>query len=186
MKHMSKFGLSQPVIRKEDARFLKGEGCYLDDIQVADAATGVFVRAPMAHARIVSIDADDAKAMEGVLGIWTGADLDKEIKNELGWAAVKNRDGSDGTGGRRPCLAVDRVRYVGECVALVVAETKAQAMDAAEAVFIDYEELPVVRDTDVALADGAAVLHEESPGNLAFDWGMGDEDATAKAFADAA
>ena len=145
---MSKFGVSQPVARKEDVRFLTGAGRYLDDLKVENAAHAVFLRSPVAHADIAAIDVDDAKAAPGVLGVWTGATLGDEIKNELAWMPVQNRDGSNGVSGTRPCIAPSRVRYVGECVAMVVAETKTQALDAAELIAIDYEELPIVRDTD--------------------------------------
>ena len=183
---MSKFGISQPVTRKEDARFLTGAGQYLEDLAPDGMAHAVFLRSPVAHARIVSVDADDARAMPGVLGIWSGAEIAGEISNVMPAILVNNRDGSEGKPGRRPYLAEDRVRYVGETVALIVAETKAEAQDAAEAIIVDYEELPVVRDTDMALTAGAAQLHDDIPGNLAFDWGFGDEDAAAKAFAEAA
>ncbi|WP_340109350.1 xanthine dehydrogenase family protein molybdopterin-binding subunit [Pikeienuella sp. HZG-20] len=183
---MSKFGVSQPVRRKEDQRFLTGAGRYLDDIKAKDAAHGVFLRSPVAHARIVSVDLEAARAAPGVVGAWSGADLDAKMKNQLNFAAVQNRDGSNGVSGRRPCIASDRVRYVGEAVALIVAETAAAARDAAELVEIDYDELPVVADTDRALLDGAETIHPEAPGNIAFDWAKGDEAATAAAFESAA
>ncbi|MEX2518816.1 MAG: xanthine dehydrogenase family protein molybdopterin-binding subunit [Paracoccaceae bacterium] len=183
---MSKFGVSQPVRRKEDKRFLTGTGRYLDDIRAEGAATGVFLRSPVAHATIVSIDAEAAKASPGVVGIWTGADLDERIKNSLNYAVVQNRDGSNGVAGRRPCLASGRVRHVGEAVVLVVADTAEQARDALELIEVEYDELPVVVDTDRALAGGAAEIHPEAPGNVAFDWAKGDDDAVQAAFAKAA
>lgn len=182
MNMMTKFGVSQPVTRKEDQRFLTGTGTYLEDIKVEGLSHAIFLRSPVAHAKIASIDTSDAKAAPGVLGVWTGADIETEIKNEVPFVTVQNIDGTDGVSVRRPCLAVDRVCYVGETVALVVAETKAQALDAAEMIAVDYEELPVVRDTNYAIEPGAPQLHEEAPGNIAFDWGIGDKDATAKAF----
>lgn len=182
MNMMTKFGVSQPVTRKEDQRFLTGTGTYLEDIKVEGLSHAIFLRSPVAHAKIASIDTSDAKAAPGVLGVWTGADIETEIKNEVPFVTVQNIDGTDGVSVRRPCLAVDRVCYVGETVALVVAETKAQALDAAEMITVDYEELPVVRDTNYAIEPGAPQLHEEAPGNIAFDWGIGDKDATAKAF----
>ncbi len=182
---MTKFGVSQPVRRKEDVRFLKGTGRYLDDLPREGVATALFLRSPVAHAKIASIDTSAAKAAPGVIGVWTGADLDKVMNNSLEWGVVQNRDGTNGTGGKRPCLAVDRVRYVGEAVAMVAAETAAEAKDALELIEVEYEDLPVVRDTDVALAPGAEVIHPEAPGNLAFDWGLGDEAAVDAAFATA-
>lgn len=183
---MSKFGISQPVRRKEDTRFLTGAGRYLDDIKATDAATAVFLRSPVAHAEIVSIDTEAAKAAPGVIGVWTGADLDEKIRNSLNFAVVQNRDGSNGAAGRRPCLASGRVRHVGEAVAMVAAETEAEARDALELIDVEYNELPVVVDTDRALAEGAETLHPEAPGNIAFDWAKGDDDAVQAAFAEAA
>lgn len=183
---MSKFGVSQPVRRKEDQRFLKGEGRYLDDIRVEGAAHGFFIRSPVAHGRIVSINADEAKAAPGVVGIWTGADLDAGMENSLDFSVVQNRDGTPGASVRRPCLASDRVLYVGEAVVLVVADTLNQARDAADLVEIEYDELPVVADTDRALLEGAEVLHPEAPGNVVFDWANGDEAAVEAAFKSAA
>lgn len=181
-----KFGISQPVRRKEDDRFLRGTGRYLDDTKADGAAYGVFLRSPVAHAAIASIDTDDAKAAPGVLGVYTGADLDKGMRNSLDFSTVKNRDGSSGAAPVRPCIASKRVRHVGECVALVVADSVEAAKDAVELIAVDYDELPVVRDTDVALKEGAEVIHPEAPGNLCFDFGFGDEDEAAKAFKDAA
>lgn len=183
---MTKFGISQPVRRKEDVRFLTGTGRYLDDVKAKNATTALFLRSPVAHAAIVSIDADAAKAAPGVLGVWTGADLDERIRNALDFSVVENRDGSPGVAGRRPCLASGRVRHVGEAVAMVVAETAAQARDALELIEVDYDDLPVVRDTDRALAPGAEQIHPEAPGNLSFDWARGDDEAVQKAFANAA
>lgn len=183
---MSKFGVSQPVRRKEDARFLTGAGRYLADIKAEGAAVGLFLRSPVAHAEIASIDVSAAKAAPGVIGVWTGADLDKAIKNELAFGVVQNKDGSNGTAGRRPCLASGRVRHVGEAVAFVAAETLAEARDALELIEVEYDELPVVADTDRALLPGAAEIHPEAPGNIAFDWAKGDDAAVQKAFAAAA
>lgn len=183
---MTKFGVSQPVRRKEDQRFLTGKGRYFDDIRVEGAAYGVFLRSPVAHARIVSIDTEAAKAAPGVAGVWTGADLDANMKNAVPFVPIQNKDGSKGASPRRPCLAVDRVRHVGEAVALIAADTLDQARDAMELIEVEYDELPVVRDTDRALDEGAAQLHEEAPGNLCFDWAHGDEAAVEAAFSAAA
>lgn len=181
-----KFGVSQPVKRKEDDRFLRGTGRYLDDTKTEGAAYGVFLRSPVAHAEISSIDTEEAKAAPGVMSVYTGADLDANMRNSLDFSTVKNRDGSDAAAPLRPAIASKRVRHVGECVALVVADSIEAAKDAAELIVVDYDDLPVVRDTDVALAEGAEVIHPEAPGNLCFDFGFGDEEATKAAFEKAA
>jgi carbon-monoxide dehydrogenase large subunit len=183
---MSKFGLSQPAARKEDARFLSGAGQYVDDLKVEGAARAVFVRADVAHAEIRGIDTSEAKAAPGVLAVMTAADLDGALVNDLNAGQLPNRDGSMSARPPRPVLAAGKVRHVGEAVAIVVAETLAQARDAAELVAVDYSELPAVTDTAGALAEGAPQLHDDAPGNLCMDWAMGDEAATDAAFKAAA
>jgi carbon-monoxide dehydrogenase large subunit len=183
---MSKFGLSQPVRRVEDRRFLRGTGGYIDDLPFEGAARAVFVRSPVAHGRIVSIDMDAARAAPGVLGVWAAADLTGKLVNDMDAGTLQNRDGSTSARPARPVLADGKARHVGEAVALVVAETLQQARDAAELVAVEYDELPAVTDTAGALAEGAPQLHDAAPGNLCFDWAMGDEAATEAAFATAA
>ena len=183
---MKKFGISQPVSRVEDARFLRGRGTYVEDMVWDGELRAVFLRSPVAHAEITSINTAVAKAAPGVQLVLTGADLDAAIDNALGSAALPNRDGTPCAMPRRPLLASGRVRYVGEAVALVVAETLAQAKDAAELVEIEYADRPAVTDTAGALASGAPLVHDEVPGNLCYDWAMGDEAATEAAFAAAA
>ncbi len=182
---MSKFGLSQPVARVEDARFLRGAGRYVEDIVETGEARAVFVRATVAHADIVSIDADAARAAPGVLAVLTADTLEGAI-NDMDAARIDNLDGTKSAKPARPILAAGRVRHVGEAVAMVIAETLAQARDAAELVAVDYADLPVVTDTAAALNPGAPQLHAEAPGNLCMDWGMGDRAATDAAFAAAA
>jgi len=183
---MSKFGLSQPAARKEDARFLSGRGQYVDDLKVEGAARAVFVRADVAHAEIRGIDTAAAKAAPGVLAVLTAADLEGRLVNDLNAGRLPNRDGSMSAKPDRPVLAAGRVRHVGEAVAMVVAETLAQARDAAELVAVDYADLPAVTDTAGALSPDAPQLHDAAPGNLCMDWGMGDAAATDAAFAAAA
>ncbi len=183
---MSKFGISQPVRRVEDQRFLRGEGKYGEDIADPATARAVFLRSPVAHADIASIDTAAAKAAPGVLGVYTGADLDALMDNSIDHGAVQNRDGTMGAKIHRPNVAVDRVRHVGEAVALVIASTVEAARDAVELIEVDYSDLPVVSDTDVALRAGAPEIHATAPGNLVFDWAFGDEAATDAAFAAAA
>jgi carbon-monoxide dehydrogenase large subunit len=183
---MSKFGLSQPVVRVEDRRFLRGKGAYVDDVAVAGVARAVFLRATVAHARIVSTDLSAARAAPGVLLVVAAGDLQDGLINDMDSGTVRNLDGSTSKRPPRPVLAAGKVRHVGEAVALVVAETLQQARDAAELIEVEYDELPAVTDTVAALDPAAPQLHDEAPGNLCFDWGMGDAAATDAAFAKAA
>ncbi|MEO0992785.1 MAG: xanthine dehydrogenase family protein molybdopterin-binding subunit [Pseudomonadota bacterium] len=183
---MSQFGLSQPVRRVEDARFLTGAGAYVDDTAPADARFGVFLRSPVAHAKIISLDVSAASAVEGVALVLTGADLDETIKNDVAGGRIPNRDGSLSVRPKRPALATDTVRYVGECVALIVADSLAAAKDAAELIEVEFDDLASVTDAVAALEDGQPQLHEKATGNLCYDWGIGDEDATDAAIAGAA
>ena len=180
-----KFG--QSVKRQEDGRFLRGKGKYVDDMIQPGQLYAAFVRSPMAHARITGLDLESAAAMPGVRRILTGPELVDAGLPALpcGWA-ITSRDGEPMKVGVRNALAVDRVRYVGEPVALVIAETQAQARDAAEAVMVDYEDMPALVDVLDATADDATFIHDEIAGNCAFDWELGDEAATNAAFADAA
>lgn len=182
---MSKFGLSQPVRRVEDVRFLTGAGSYIDDTAPADALPVVFVRSPMASARIAGIDVSAAVAAPGVVRVLTGADLDAAIDNDMDAGRIPNRDGSMSIRPRRPILAVERVRHVGEAVVAVVAKTLDAARDAAELVEVDYEAEPVVTDGPRALEPGQPTVHADAPGNLCYDWGIGDQEATETALAGA-
>ena len=181
----TKFGRS--VKRVEDARLVRGKGRYVDDMILHGQAYAAFVRSPYAHARIAGIDASAALAMPGVLKVVTGKDLLAANFAALpcGWA-LTSRDGSGVKVGIRNALAADAARYVGEPVALVIADTNELARDAAEAIMVDYEELPVVVDMEAALGAGAPQLHPEAPCNRAFDWELGNEAATEAAFAGAA
>jgi carbon-monoxide dehydrogenase large subunit len=179
---MVKFGTSQSVARKEDPRFLKGEGRYLDDEGPADALHLVFLRSPVAHAEIARLDVAGAAAMEDVRAVLTAADLAGRVENSLHFDTVRNRDGSRGAAPRRPILADTRVRHVGEPVAAVVAETRAAALDALEAIGFDFRDL----EPHVATAVGGPRIHPEAPENVAYDWAHGDEAAVAEVFATAA
>jgi carbon-monoxide dehydrogenase large subunit len=184
---LMKFGVGQPVPRTEDPTLLRGEGRYTDDINLAGQAYAVMVRSRHAHAVLRGIDTAAAQAMPGVLGVYTQADLDA-----AGFGPLKcpvnfpNRDGSPMKTPPRPPLARDRLRFVGEAYACVVAETAAQAKDAAEAVMADVEPLPAVTDPASALAPGAPQIHSDAPGNLVLDYHYGDAAAVAAAFAKAA
>jgi carbon-monoxide dehydrogenase large subunit len=183
---MAKFGVSQPVKRVEDARFLRGKGSYVEDMVLPGELRAFFLRSPHACADIVSIDVAAAAAAPGVVAVYTGADLDRGMTNALDAYQIDCLDGSKSKAPRRPLLAVGRVRYVGEAVAVVVAETVAQAKDAAEAIAVEYAERPAVTDTAGALEPGAPLVHADAPGNLCFDWGVGDKAAADAAFARAA
>ena len=171
--------------RREDPRLLKGEGRYTADWNFPGQLHGAFLRSDRAHARITRIDTAAARAMPGVAAVFTGEDV-KHFKTPPPQIKVPGRGGEQIKVPERPTLAQDRVRYVGQEVALVVAATAAQAQDAVEAIEVDYEELPVVVDGAQALAPDAPQLHESVPGNLAFDYVYGDEKAAADAIAKAA
>lgn len=184
---MSEQGIGARVLRKEDKRFITGKGRYTDDIRNERQAYAAFVRSPHAHAKVKSIDSAEAEKMDGVIAVLNGKQLtDDGIGNLIcGWA-VNSKDGSPMNMGAWSALATDKVRYVGDAVVLVVAETQAQARAAAEAVEVDYEELPAVVHAVDALKGGAPQVHENAPGNLIFDWGLGEEAAVDKALAGAA
>lgn len=180
---MEKFGKSQPITRIEDARFLTGAGRYVDDIAPKGALQVFIFRSSVAHGVITELDVSEAAQAEGVRLVVTCADLEAAGVNiAMSGATVKNRDGSTGAAPLRPILARGRVRFVGEAVAMVVADTYAQARDAAELIVFDVDELPA----KITVARGGEVLHAEAPDNCAFDWGMGDEAATEAAFKAAA
>jgi carbon-monoxide dehydrogenase large subunit len=172
---MAKFGLSQSIRRVEDPRLLKGAGRYTDDMAVPGQAEGYVLRSPHAHARIRGIDLSAAKAMPGVLGIWTGADL---AAAGLGYlpclAPVKSADGKPSSDTPRRALAEGVVRHVGDPVAFVVAETIEQARDAAEAIVVDYEVLPAATDLATATEPGQPQVWDTAPNNTCFDWHVGD------------
>ncbi|MGH6894431.1 MAG: xanthine dehydrogenase family protein molybdopterin-binding subunit [Dongiaceae bacterium] len=182
---MAKFGIGQPMRRMEDGRFLTGAGRYVGDIDLPRQLQGVFLRSPHAHARIKKIDARAARAMRGVALVATAADME-ELGGISANDGLKNKGGTPSARPMRWPLARDRVRHVGEAIALVAAETIEQAKDALEAIEVDFEPLPVVTDPVAALEPGAPILHEEAPGNLCFDWEIGDKAATDTAFAKAA
>lgn len=180
---MDKFGKSQPVKRVEDVRFLTGAGRYVDDIAPDGALHAFVMRSPVAHGVITALDVADAREMPGVAAVLTCQDLlDAGMSVDISGGAIKNRDGTKGAKPLRPVLALGRVRYVGEAVAMVIADTFANAKDAAEAIVFEINDLPA----HVHLTTGGEALHDEAPDNQAFDWGMGDEAATKAAIAAAA
>lgn len=160
-------GIGASVKRREDLRFLTGKGTYTDDINRPGQAYAYFVRSQLAHAKIKSVDTATAKGAPGVVGVWTGEDLQCG-SIPCGWL-VKNKDGSDMNEPPHPPLAQGKVHHVGDQVAVVVAETLSQAKAAAAMVHVDYEQLDAVTDMEQALSGGANV-HDEAPGNLCYDW----------------
>jgi carbon-monoxide dehydrogenase large subunit len=179
-----KFGIGQPVRRNEDPMLLQGRGRYSDDVAIEGQVFCVMVRSPYAHGIIKRIDTAAARTMQGVLAIYTAADLAAygRMKAAL---PFKNRDGSDMAVPPRAALASDKVRWVGDPVACVIAATRAQARDAAEAVLLDVETLPAVTEASAAAAPGAPLVFDEVAGNVALDFHFGDSSKVAEAFAKA-
>jgi aerobic carbon-monoxide dehydrogenase large subunit len=179
--------IGERVRREEDFRLLTGRGRYVDDVPAIGAARGYVLRSPHAHARIVSIDVGPAKAAPGVLVVLTGADLRRRGLGTLRpLVPRRKRDGSPAFVCPQPLLAQDRVRYVGDPVAFIVAETLNQAKDAAELIRIEYKPLLGVTSADAALAPGAPAVWDDNPSNEAFTHSAGDKTATDAAFARAA
>ena len=183
---MTENGIGAAVRRKEDQRFITGRGQYVDDINRPHQLYVQIVRSPVPHAKINNVNVDAAKAVAGVVDVLTGADMAADGIGSLpcGWG-VNNKDGSPMAEPGHPPLAAEVVRYVGDQVAVVLAETRAIARDAAELVDVDYEELPAVADLESASADGAPLVWDEAAGNVCFDWEIGDKAATDAAFASA-
>ncbi|MDH3242235.1 MAG: xanthine dehydrogenase family protein molybdopterin-binding subunit [Alphaproteobacteria bacterium] len=183
---MGEFALGQPVARFEDQRLLQGKGRFVDDVQLAGMVHAVVLRSPHAHARIRSIDVAAAKAAPGVLDILTGADWEASGWSDLPTGRGRTRrDGSDMYRCHYPALVSDRVRYVGDPVAFVVAETREQAQDASELIEVDYEPLPAITSTADATKPGAPLVWDDCENNICFVYLAGDKDATEAAFAKA-
>ena len=189
---MTDFGIGASVLRREDARLLRGQGRYAEDWSAPGQVHAAFVRSPHAHADVAGIDPRPALAVPGVLAVFTGRDLIADgvgaiptLIAERG-GGIRSRDGSPFAEPSWHALATERVRYVGEAVAIVIAATPAEARDGADAVAVRYVERPVVIDAVVALADGAPALHAGISRNRAYAWECGDAEATARAIATAA
>lgn len=180
-------GIGDGVLRREDFRFLRGKGSYVDDIKRVGENYAVFVRSPHAHAELGNVDTSAAVAVEGVVAVLTGADVaaDEIGGMPCGWG-INNKDGSGMVEPGWPILATGRVRYVGDMVACVIASSKSAARDAAELVEVDYTMLPVVGSTAGAMADGAEQIWGDAPKNVCFDWELGDKAATDAAIEGAA
>ena len=184
---MGEFALGQPVSRFEDSRLLRGGGRYVADMVLPRMAFGHVLRSLHAHARIRAIDTSKAKSAPGVLAVLTGADWEAS-----GWGdlpvptGMKRRDGSPSYKPRYPALVTDRVRWIGDYVAFIVAETAAQAADAAELIEVDYEPLPAIVSTAGAVEAGAPLVWDDCPNNICFVHFEGDKAKTEAAFAQAA
>ena len=178
--------IGKSVKRVEDNRFLKGEGKYTDDFNMQHQTFAVYVRSPHAHANLVSVDISAAKAMAGVISVFTGKDIkDAGIVGSIcGWQVdFKNGDTMKEPG--HPILAFDKVRHVGDAVALVIAEDLGTAVDAASAVEVNYEVLDAIVDPKAAVQDGAPQVHDDVPNNTIFDWELGNKEETDAAFENA-
>ena len=177
-------GIGASVKRREDGRFLAGRGRYVDDMNRPGQVYAAIRRSDRPHARIRGIDTSAAAAAPGVIAIYTGADMAADGIGGLpcGWQ-IHSKDGSPMAEPPHPVLAIGKVRHVGDPIAVVIAETKAQAKDAAELLAIDFEDLPGVADIRAASAPGAPLVHDEVAGNVCYDWHIGDKDAVDAAFA---
>ena len=178
--------IGKSVKRVEDNRFLKGEGKYTDDFNMPNQTFAVYLRSPHAHANLVSVDISAAKAMDGVINVFTGKDIkDAGIVGSIcGWQVdFKNGDTMKEPG--HPILAVDKVRHVGDAVALVIAEDIGTAKDAAGAVEVNYDVLDAIVDPKAAVQDGAPQVHDDVPNNTIFDWELGNKEETDAAFENA-
>lgn len=182
-----RFGSGAAVRRVEDPALVQGLGCFTDDVSLPEQSWLAFVRSDRAHARILGIDAESARAMPGVLAVWTGADLAAAGVAPIAFPpSFKRPDGNTASAPPRRPLAHEVVRFVGEPVAAVVAASRDQARDAATSIFVDYEDLPVVASLEAALAPDAPPVWPEAPGNVLAEARYGDAAATDSAFARAA
>jgi carbon-monoxide dehydrogenase large subunit len=178
-------GIGASVRRKEDLRFISGRGNYTDDINRPNQTYAVFRRSDRPHATIVSIDTAAARAAPGVVAVYTAEDLAAIGGLPCGWQ-IHSKDGSPMAEPKHPVLAEGKVRHVGDPIAVVIAETKQQARDAAELINIELQDLPSTATVTDALKPGAAQIHDNAPGNVCYDWHIGDKEAVDAAFAKAA
>jgi carbon-monoxide dehydrogenase large subunit len=184
---MTDTGIGASVRRKEDQRFLTGKGNYVDDVNRPGQTHAYFLRSPHAHANIKGIDTGAAAKAPGVVAVFTGEDIAAAEVGGLpcGWQ-IHNKDGSPMVEPAHPVLAQGKVRHVGDPVAVVVAESLAEAKDAADKIAVDYEELPAVIDMTKAIADGSPQVHDDAAANTCFDWHLGEKEAVDAAFEKAA
>src|SRR5690348_5315807 len=177
-------GIGASVRRKEDLRFLSGRGRYTDDINRPGQLYAYIRRSDRPHMRLRSIDTAEAKASPGVIAVFTGADMQADNVGGLpcGWQ-IHSKDRIPMAEPPHPVLAVGKARHVGDPIAVVIAETRGAAKDAAEKIVVDAEELPAVATVTDAAAQGAVLVHDDVPGNQCYDWHIGDKDAVDAAFA---
>ena len=184
---MAKFGIGQGMKRFEDQRFLTGTGQYTDDMPFEGVLKAFVLRSQIAHGDITTLDVSAAKKLPGVKAVLTGADVVADGLNPLPCGALlKGKDGKRAVATHYPLLVTNRVRHVGDAVALIVAETMEQARDAAELIEVDYAELPAIPGLAAAEAPGAQTIWDEAAGNLCLDWVTGDAEGVSQRFAKAA
>ena len=185
MSESQSSAIGASVLRKEDHRFITGSGRFTDDINLPGQTYAVFVRSPLSHAQVKAVDTSEAESAGGVVAVLTGAQLAADELGGLpcGWM-ITSKDGSEMKQPLHPVMAVDKVNYVGEPVAIVIAETLLEARNAAEMVQVDYLELDAVIGVDNA--QSAAEIHSEAPANTCYQWELGDQQATEAAFEGAA
>ena len=183
---MKKFGIGQPILRKEDIRFITGKGLYTGDITFENQSYMYVLRSNMAHGRIINIDIGKAKKEEGVINIFLAQDLEKAGIDALGTNfKTKNKDGSEMITPKRIAIAKDKVRHVGDPVAVVIAESVELAKNASEMIVVDIEELPSNTITSEAHKSNSPIIWEEAKNNMCFDWDMGDKNKVEEAFSKA-
>ncbi len=181
---MGDTGIGASVRRKEDLRFVQGAGKYTDDMNLVGQVHAYILRSPHAHAAVRSIDTSAARAGEGVVAVFTSEDMAEVGGIPCGWQ-VHSKDGSAMAEPKHPVLAEGKVRHVGDPVAVVLAESRTQARDAAESIIVDYDVLDAVVDMQAAVTDGATSVHDDVGTNICYDWGLGDKDAVDEAFSNA-
>ena len=177
------FGISQHVLRREDQNLITGSGKYTDDITFDDQTFVAFLRSSVAHAKILAVDVSAAKSLPGIIEVFTGNDLlAAGIGNIPNMTPFANYDGSEMKLTSRPSIAVEKVRHVGEIIAMVVAESSALAADAVELIEFDFDILPTIVNVEDAIADGAPQIWESIPNNICLDFRIGDKGKTEEAF----
>ena len=183
---MVKFGIGQGVLRQEDPRLLRGQGLFVSDINLPNQTYAIILRSPHAHAEIKSINIQKALSLEGVIAVYTGEDI---LADKLGVPGMpakwKRPDGTPMKYRPQPPLALGRVRYVGDPVALIIAETLNQARDGSELVDVEYESIPSVTDTEQTIKTDSALVWDDYPDNISGQYQSGDADAVESALANA-
>ena len=180
---MSEKGMGSSVLRKEDFRFITGRGKYTDDINHSNQLHAYFLRSPIAHANLISVDIESAKSCPGVVAIYTSKDIDASLP--CGWEAPTKPGTPPMHEPPWPVFAKNKIRFVGEMIAVVIAETVNQAKDACDLINIEYEDLPAVVSPKKAIEDDAPQIWNDIPNNVCFEWELGNKEETEKAFKEA-